>query len=186
MIEAGFRADESMTPEVVPDTGTHIKQEVVGTVIAGAEGKARVCGLKAVEARGLPPDATKQIGSHLFVETRLVNPIEVKKDGAIRLAEIAEISNGSPGGIKAGANSPFEDHVRADVGIQPAAFRASEAPGRSWATGSSPGGHHGSEAEHSISLLRRRKIGQRKKNRNNNKEGELSQVKPPVIMAAGA
>ena len=121
-----FRAKESMSKEVVPDTGSYINQEVVGAVVAGAEGKAAVSGLEAVETGGLPTDSAKQICPYLFVEARLVDGIEVEKDRAISLAEPAEISNGSPGGIKAGANPTLEDNVGTDIGVEAASLGANE------------------------------------------------------------
>lgn len=179
-----FGAKESMAPEVVADTGSHINQEVVGAVVAGTEGEAVVGGLEAVKAGGLPTDSAKQIGAYLFVEARLVNGIEVEKDGAISLAEPAEVSNGSPGGIKAGANPALENNVGTNVGVESATLGANEVYKRRGAASRSSGRHYGSESEHGVGLLSGCESGQRKKDKNNRKEGELSQVKPPVMISA--
>ena len=88
-----FRAHESMAPDVVPDTGSDINQEVLGTGVASAKVNAVAGELEAVKSRGLPTDAAKQIGAYLLIETRLVHSIDVKKDGAISLAETAEVSD---------------------------------------------------------------------------------------------
>jgi hypothetical protein len=93
VIVVNFWADESMAPHVIADTGSHINQEVVGAVIAGTEGIAAIGRLETVETGGLPTDSAKQVGAHLLVETRLVHSIDVKKDGAISLAETAEVSD---------------------------------------------------------------------------------------------
>lgn len=179
-----FRAKESMAPEVVADAGSQINQEVIGAVVTGAEGKAAVGGLEAVETGGLPTDSAKQIGAHLFVEARLVDRIEVEEDRTISLAETAEIPNGSPGGIKAGADTALKDNVGADVGVEAAALGTNEVCKRRRAASRSSGRHYGSESEHGVGLLSGCESGQRKKDKNTRKEGELSQVKPPVMITA--
>jgi hypothetical protein len=48
-----------MAPDVVPDTGSDINQEVLGTGVASAKVNAVAGELEAVKSRGLPTDATK-------------------------------------------------------------------------------------------------------------------------------
>ena len=119
VVVANLRADKDVVPHVVANAGTHVDQEVVAALEAGAEidttGGRRV----AVEAGALKADAPQKIESDSFAQLGLVHAVEVEDDGAEGLTAGLAVSTlgRSPGGFKIEAHALMEDDVEVEIGI---------------------------------------------------------------------
>lgn len=177
--------NEDISPDVIPDAASEMHQKVIRAGIAGAKRVAVIRGLVAVKAGRLPANAAEQIGPDFLADAGLVNAVEGKLNGPVRLPQAAKVAERSPGCIKACAQTLVKDHIAADVGIKATSLRTSKVSGVDTAS-SCPRRQHGAKTDHGITLLSRGEINKNKKRQNGREEGELSQVKPPVMVAAGA
>lgn len=124
--EAGFGANEHVSPDVVADAGADIDEEVIRTRVAGIEVNATGGVLVCIKTGALPSDSAEQIKTGLLAQPRLINPVKREEQGPIRLtAWSAERTLASfPVDIKCCAKSSLEDNVPAEVQVCPALFRA--------------------------------------------------------------
>jgi hypothetical protein len=186
VVVAHLGPDENMSPHVVPDPGSSVDLEVVGTdvVIAGET----VGAVGKIEASSLPANASHQIQSNLLAQARLVNAIEGEKDGAVGLTNASKVPlTGPPVGIKCEADALVKDHVATEVGVQATFLRTNnkETVRRRQAALSRTRRHERSEAEIGVALLSGSKVSQGKDSKNRRDEGKLSQEEPPVMIFLG-
>src|SRR3954471_15008359 len=119
LVVANLRANEDVSPDVVADPRPQIHEEMLGALIAGAKIDAVAGRRVAVEASGLPANATHQVKTGFLAELGLVNPIDVEQDGTERLSAAAAVLPLAclPSGIEPEAEAVVQDHVAAKVHV---------------------------------------------------------------------
>ena len=108
-----------MPPGVVTNTCSEIDQKMVGTLVTGSEVHAIARWLVAVKTSALPTNSGHQIRADLFVQSRLVYAVEIKKNWTIGLTSGAAVGTltRSPRRVEAEAHSAMEDHVSTEIDI---------------------------------------------------------------------
>src|SRR5208282_2492407 len=133
-------------------------QEVIVAGVAGVEIDAAGSVLEAVEASGLPTDASQEVGADFLSDAGLVQAVEIKQDWAIVLAGVVHALLGSPIGLNIEADAAVEDHVPADGGVQATLFRPDAIHVQSERTGSRRWSHERAKPKHGITLLGRGQV----------------------------
>ena len=182
-----FRTDEKIPFDVITQASSQVDEEVVGTLVAGAKVHAAARRYVAVEASSLPADAGHQVRANLLAQTRLVHAVKVEKNRAKGLTAGATVGSlGSlPGGVKAEAHPPVENHIGAEIYVQASVFGTSENAGSRRAARGSTRGDYCSKAEHGIRLLGRSQVRKDEKSEDGRNQDKPSQEEPPVMIING-